>query len=320
MGRTLSSSIQPLIRLGEYARALAGADRARQIFARSGDALRLARLDLNVANILHRQDRFREAQAAYEKAYRQLLPLRDSEGIGVALHNMAVCLIGLNDFQTALATHEAARAFCEEHTMPALVAQADYNVAYLYYLRGEYSRGLQGLRQAEAAAKAAGDAYHCALCPMDQSEIYLELNLNEQAAEMAQDALTQFQALGMNYEAGKCFVNQAIAWGRQGKAARSVDLFSQARAIFVREKNPWPSLIDLYQALIYYRRRSSRKRPRSAKSSSSSARLEWQAKRCSAGCCWRGSISRPATRGASSCQDAYAAGEGGSAPGSTGPS
>jgi tetratricopeptide (TPR) repeat protein len=253
IGRTLSSSIQPLIRLGEYAKALAGAERARQIFVDSGDALRLARLDLNVANILHRQERFREAQAAYEKAYRQLLPLRDAEGIGVALHNMAVCLIGLNDFQSALATHQAARRFCEEHGMPALVVQADYNVAYLYYLRGDYTRALRGLREAEVAARAAGDAYHQALCGLDQSEIYLEVNLNEQAAEVAQDAQAQFQGLGMNYEAGKCMVNLAIARSRLGKPASALELFSQARAIFVRETNQaWVSLIDLYQALVYY--------------------------------------------------------------------
>src|SRR5207302_10538917 len=97
VGRTLSSAIQPLIRLGEYHRALEGASRAREIFSRSGDTLRLARLELNVANIHHRQDRFAEALQAYEQAYRQLAPLRDTEAIGVALHNMAVCLIGLND-------------------------------------------------------------------------------------------------------------------------------------------------------------------------------------------------------------------------------
>jgi tetratricopeptide (TPR) repeat protein len=139
VGRTLSSAIQPLIRLGEYDRAVEWAGRARQIFSRKGDTLRLARLELNAANIYHRQDRFAEALAAYEHAYHQLQPLRDTEGIAAALHNMAVCLIGLNDFPKALATHQAARTFCEEHGMPALVVQADYNVAYLYYLRGEWA-------------------------------------------------------------------------------------------------------------------------------------------------------------------------------------
>ena len=130
---------------------------------------------------------------AYEHAYRQLQPLRDTEGIAAALHNMAVCLISLNDFQKALATHQAARIFCEEHGMPALVVQADYNVAYLYYLRGEYSRALEGLRATREAAAKAGDGYHSALCCMDQSEIYLELNMREEAAEMAREAVVRFR-------------------------------------------------------------------------------------------------------------------------------
>ena len=253
VGRTLSSAIQPLIRLGEYDRAVEWAGRARQIFSRKGDTLRLARLELNAANIYHRQDRFAEALAAYEHAYRQLQPLQDTEGIAAALHNMAVCLISLNDFQKALATHQAARTFCEEHGMPALVVQADYNVAYLYYLRGEYSRALEGLRATREAAALVGDAYHGALCSMDQSEIYLELNMRDEAAEMAQEAVVRFQDLGMNYEAARSLVNLAIALGDAGSAARSLELFSQAREIFAREKNQaWPSLIDLYQALVLY--------------------------------------------------------------------
>jgi tetratricopeptide (TPR) repeat protein len=253
VGRTLSSAIQPLIRLGEYHRAEEWAERARRIFSRSGDTLRLARLELNAANIYHRQDRFAEALEAYEHAYRQLLPFQDAEAIAAALHNMAVCLIALNDFQKALASHQAARSFCEEHGMPALVVQADYNVAYLYYLRGEYSGALEGLRATRAAAAQMGDDYHGALCSMDQSEIYLELNMSEEAAEMAREASAQFQALGMNYEAARSLVNLAIALGHLGNTAHSLELFSQAREIFVRENNrAWPSLIDLYRALVLY--------------------------------------------------------------------
>ncbi len=253
VGRTLSSAIQPLIRLSEYDRAVEWAERARGIFRRSGDTLRLARLELNAANIHHRQDRFAEALEAYEQAYRQLLPFQDTEAIAAALHNMAVCLIALNDFQKALASHQAARTFCEEHGMPALVVQADYNVAYLYYLRGQYSRALEGLRATREAAARMGDAYHGALCSMDQSEIYLELNMSEEAAEMAKEAFAQFQALAMNYEAARSLVNLAIALGHRGNTARSLELFSQAREIFVRENNrAWPSLIDLYRALVLY--------------------------------------------------------------------
>ena len=163
LGRTLSISIQPLILLGKYDRALAAARRAQEIFARSHDKLRLARLQINVGNIFHRQDRFSEALARYESAYGQLSRLNDTEGIASSLHNIAVCLISLNDFRRATTTYETARAFCEHHHMPLLVVQADYNIAYLHYMRGAYSLAIDILRSTRNRAEEVGDAYHAAL-------------------------------------------------------------------------------------------------------------------------------------------------------------
>jgi CHAT domain-containing protein len=253
VGRTLSTSIQCLALLGEYSAAFSAADRAREIFTRLGETSRLARLEINTANIYHRQNRFSEALAAYERAYQQLLPHRDMEGIGVALHNMAVCLIALDDFRGALETYQRVRSFCEAHEMPLLVAQADYNIAYLFYLRGDYSRALELLRATREACRKNGDAYHLGLCDLDQSEIYLELSLIEEAAEMAHKSFEQFQQVGMGYEAARSLANLAIAVSLQGNSSRGLELFAQARDMFALEKNQvWPSLLDLYQALILF--------------------------------------------------------------------
>src|SRR5215472_11044639 len=56
--RTLSTSIQPMILLGEYDKAFHAVEDAREIFTRLNDPLRLARLEINAGNIYHRQDRF----------------------------------------------------------------------------------------------------------------------------------------------------------------------------------------------------------------------------------------------------------------------
>ena len=252
-GRTLSSSIQPLILLGEYGRALAAARRARRIFATAGEAERLARLEINVGNIFHRQDRFREALDCYESAYSQLLPAEDTEGIVAALHNAAVCLISLNEYEKALATYERARNVAKKGHMPLAVAQAEYNIAYLYYLRGRYGQAIEMLQAARKFSQKVGDSYHAALCQLDLSEIYLELNLNQDAAELVGEAFTCFERLGMKYEAAKALCGSAIALSQQGQGLRAIDLFAQARAMFVKEKNRvWPSLIDLYQAVAYF--------------------------------------------------------------------
>lgn len=251
--RTLNASIQPCILLGSYDRALQSAMAARDIFRELGDNRRLAYVELNVGNLYHRQDRFEDALACYERAYEMFLPFADSEGLGVALYNISVSLISLNDFPRALASYQRAREMFVRHGMSLLVAQADYNIAYLYYLRGEYGRAISMLRAAHEQSEINGDAHIRALCYLDLSDVYLELNLSGQASEMAHEGARRFKILGMGYEQAKCLANEAIAWSQQGKPLHALDLFSEARSIFVRENNlSWPSLIDLYSALAYF--------------------------------------------------------------------
>jgi CHAT domain-containing protein/predicted negative regulator of RcsB-dependent stress response len=250
--RTLSSSIQPLLLMGEYNQAFAAGDRARKIFEAEGNSWRLARLEINIGNIYYRQDRFAEALGCYERAYRGLLNQKDEEGIAAVLSNMATCHISLNAFPKALETYQQAREFCEQHGMPLLVTQADYNIAYLHYLRGEYGRAIQMLRATRVACKKVGDAYHLSLCNLDLAELYLELNLSSEAGELAQQGYEGFRKLGMGYESAKCLAFSAMAASQKGHAFEALKLFSEAREIFVREKNrAWPSLIDLYRAVVF---------------------------------------------------------------------
>jgi CHAT domain-containing protein len=251
--RTLNASIQPCILVGDYDRALAASEGAKIIFGRSDDKRHLAHVEINLGNLFHRQDRFEEGLACYERAYEMLLPIGDSEGLAVALYNMSVCLISLNDFPRALATYQRAREVFVERGMTLLVGQADYNIAYLYYLRGEYGRAIDMLRTTREKSEHNGDAHILALCYLDLSDIYLELNLSAEAADVAQEGAGRFQKLGMGYEGAKCLTNEAIALGQQGRAVRALDLFAQARAAFLRERNHiWPWLIDLYRALVLF--------------------------------------------------------------------
>ena len=253
VARTLSSSMQPLILLGEYDKAFKAADRAKEIFTRLNEPQRLARLEINLGNIFHRQDRFDEAISHYQRAYGELLPYKDAEGIAVVLSNMAMCLISLNDFPRAMECYQQAREACERYGMPLLRDQADYNIAYLYYFRGEYSLAIEMLLATRRACETSGDLYRFALCQLDLSEIYLELNLSEEAREMAHEGYLCFEKLGMGYEAAKTLANEAMAYAQQGKAMQALERFAKAREMFAREKNlVWPKLLDLYQALLLF--------------------------------------------------------------------
>ena len=254
VARTLNGGIQSLISLGKYSEAHASARKARVLFERHGAELGLARLDSNVANIFSRQDRWDKALPLYERAYAELSSKGEPQDVAAVLSNLALAQINLNDFERALTTYRSARAYCERHGMPLLVLQADYNIAYLYYLRGEYTRALDLYRAAYDESERVGDGYHSALCDLDRSEIYLELNLSEEAADLADRALGQFGRLRMVYEEGKAMTNLALAASRRGGIRRSRTLFARARRLFAHERNDvWLALVDFYEALVLYR-------------------------------------------------------------------
>ena len=135
--------------------------------------------------------------------------------------------------------------------MPRLTAQADYNIAYLYFLRGDYQVAIDRLRATRELCQKNGDRYHSALCDLDQSELYLELNLAEEAAALAKQAQDQFEALNISFEAGRALFNRAIASHLLDDSTAALELFGEALKVFSREGNRgWQALIGLYRGLV----------------------------------------------------------------------
>ena len=93
------------------------------------------------------------------------------------MSNVAVCHINLHHFDDALAVYERNRAYCQRHGLSRILLQVDYNIAYLYFLRGEYLRAIRLYRTVRRDCETAGDEYHQALCDLDQAELFLDLNL-----------------------------------------------------------------------------------------------------------------------------------------------
>src|SRR3954454_16527345 len=237
IARTLNFCLHCLIYLGRYEEAMASAARAEDIFARVGDLTRLARLNGNIGNLLHRQDRFDEAMDRYRRAYSALIEMGEPRDVAIALQNMATCQISMNDFRQALDTYQRTRRYCLDHALPLLVAVADYNIAYLYYLRGEYTKAIELYRSAREHCKTLGDLYREALCDLDQSEMCVELNLNEEGANLARRAISAFQKLGNGYEAAKALTNLAISLTHHGDSQLALSVFRKARELFTRESN-----------------------------------------------------------------------------------
>ena len=192
------------------------------------------------------------------------------QDVAIALRNLAVCQISRHEFDRGPVGLSRQRARgARQHGLAVLVAEADYNIAYLFFLRGEYAEAIELYRVARARTRAAGDHYHAALCDLDQCRaVRSEINLVDEGARLARRAGQQFRTLGLGYERAKALALNAVAEARRGRLPLAVRRFRIARRLFVAERNVlWPALIDLHLALAM-----EAERPRQARRLCESAR------------------------------------------------
>ena len=249
---TKSSGLVNSAYLGNHDQVSRWLSQAESVFRREGDQKRLASLLNNEAGVSFRRDRWADAAAGYLEALNIFSDLDQELEVAVCRRNVASCLIALRRFDEGLREYEMCRAFCEGKDLGALAAEADYNIAYLYFLRGEYDRASWSFERAREAAHRRGDRYHAALCDLDQAELSIELNLIEEARGLAERASDEFLKLELSYERARALVWSAVAGGRKGEYKKAIELFAEASRLFGKEGNlRWLSRVGLYQAELH---------------------------------------------------------------------
>jgi CHAT domain-containing protein/tetratricopeptide (TPR) repeat protein len=255
MARVERAMVDALIYLSGYDEALKLAGEARQVFAAHDEKLLLAQLESNVGNIYHRLDRNQEALDCYNRAAEVFAELNNRHGLALVSFNRANVYCNLDDFRQAQALYEQAHELhcAEENQLGA--AQTRYSIGYLHFLRGAYHQAMRVLHEARAECLGLGDEQTAALCILDLAEIYLQLNILDEAAQLAAQARRLFEDLGMRYEAARALTFLGLAEMRQCKPDKAERSFALAREEFAAEGNEvYLGLISLYQAELRLQR------------------------------------------------------------------
>jgi CHAT domain-containing protein len=248
--------VDALMYLSRYVEALAIADRARETFLAHGEDLLAAQLETNVGNIHHRLDQYREALACYKRAGEVFSSANDLTALAVATFNSANIYSNLDDFRQARTLYERAYGLHKAAGMELAATQVRYSHGYLHFLKGEYHQAMRVLGEVREDSARLGDERMAALCELDLAEIYLQLNVHEEAAALAEKARERFRGVGMRYEAAKALTYQGLASLHQDKLAEAEQLLRAARAEFADEGNAVHlGLLCIYLAELSLKRR-----------------------------------------------------------------
>ena len=160
----------------------------------------------------------------------------------------------MNHFDEAVQSFEITKEHCERHGLKLWAALADRGIAQMNFLRGNYSTALRILEQVRRRHEELEDARRIGLCDMDRAEIYLELNLFDDAAAIAAKAIDTFERLGNRYEAAKCLTYKGIAEFKLQNDKDAEAAFVSAREMFTKEGNDlWVAVLDLWRAQLLTR-------------------------------------------------------------------
>ena len=243
--------VTALAHVGRLQEALGEAGLAEQWFTENGDEQALARLFTNLGIIHHRLDEHIRGVEYYVTAAEIFQKVGNKRALAQICNNLGNVLSMLDQFDMSDNMYERAEKLSQELKLADLSAQASYNRAYLQYLRGRYSDALHSFSRLRPRFQRAGSQRHCALCDLDEAEIYLEINLSQDASILAQRAVEEFKKIGMRYEQAKAAGFYGAALMQMQRFAEALDAISSAQEIFEDEGNLyWIGVLDLYRAEV----------------------------------------------------------------------
>ncbi len=247
--RTRLGFVSALLRSGKYKEALQVARVAERWLLDNHDDAGLARLYNNMGGIYFRLDEHVQAYHYYAMAAETFERLGDHQSLAQASLNLGISLSNIDQFEKSDGMFQRSETLSTALGMTDLWAQASYNRAYLYYLRGRYGEALQGFSRLRSHFRESGSKRHDALCDLDEAEIYVQLNLSKDAATLARRAVVQFKEIGDNYEHAKATAFLGVALTQLRRFTDALDVFRESQQQFEAEGNDyWVAVLDLYRA------------------------------------------------------------------------
>ena len=251
--RTRLGLVAAMFMTGRYTEALKEAERADEWFTSNGDEDGRAKLLVNLGNLHHRMDQHAQAVEYHESAIKAFRKLKNAAALAPCFLNLADSLSCLDRFEEADRSFEKSERLCRKFGLTELGFQARYNRAYLSFLRGRYSEAIQNFGALRRHFNEKGSQRHSALCDLDESEIYLHLNLTSEALNLSRRAAESFNALGMKYEEAKARAFAGIGLTNGNQPADALPVLADSQAIFEQEENLyWVASIELYRAQILF--------------------------------------------------------------------
>lgn len=208
----------------------------RELLSR-GEVAEAGKVLANSGNLYHRRDDYPAALDAYSRALERLRGRVSPDAVARVEVNLANILTHLNRVHEATALYEQARAGFEARDDSLSAAVVDLNVGFLRYISGEHSAALAAFTRSRKTFQALGRNVEAAKVDGDMGDVYRALNLLPEALECYERAIQVFGEVGLEYETARAEIGRAVILAADRRTAEAMEALDRADAIFRVQKN-----------------------------------------------------------------------------------
>lgn len=237
LGQMMVGRIHVLSATGEFDEAERLYRQAERILEREQDLIYLGKLHMNRGNAHYHRDGFAEAHESYAKAAAvfEKAGIRDATWASLTMNQANACT-NLSRVTEARALFLQTEAESERLGLDSMRAISLLNRAVLEGLRGEYRTALNLLEQAEAAFEHQGSRDLVASAQHSRAEIYLELGMAAEAAELTHTAAQLFMAEDMATDAVLARLDHARSLLHREQPREAAALLNEVYGFFQKHR------------------------------------------------------------------------------------
>jgi len=226
-----------LAMLGRYDEAIEAGLSAIPILEKGGDELAAGKVEMNLSNIVSRRGDHALAGAYCARARDRFKSAKEPTWQAMAENGLANTAAEGNEFEKAERFYKIALSTAETAGMNVTEAEIVASMGNLALLRGRYADALRHLETSRRKFEALAMPHQSAIAELEIADIYAELNLNAEAAEIYERVCASFRTLKLRAEEARSRLNH-------GRALTSLARYSEAEAelarsgeLYSREKN-----------------------------------------------------------------------------------
>ena len=205
--QTQVSKLYALALLGKYDEAVNCGENALKIFENNGDELAAGKVEKNLGNIVSRQEIHKKAEKFYISARNRFLKVKDLSELTMCENGLAITYSAINDFREAERYYMLALNRATKANMLVTEAEIEASMGNLALFRGKLDQALNFLELSRRKFEFLEMPHQMATAELEIADVYLELNLVEEAFSIYEIVVVKLQQLKMQGEEARARAN-----------------------------------------------------------------------------------------------------------------